>query len=156
MRDFKEFTLRIFIDATPEQAMNAWMTSGQLERWFLTKASYCRLGPEEPATEGTRYRWEWAEGTVEEGEVTQVDPGALLAFTFGEGADVVVRVGSLDGRTVVELVQRHDIADEGKRADYYVGCVTGWTFYFANLKSVLEGGLDLRETRVDLPDLVNV
>jgi hypothetical protein len=33
--------------------------------------------------------------------------------------------------------------------------MTGWTFYLANLKSVLEGGLDLRNKNARLQRLVN-
>jgi hypothetical protein len=31
-----------------------------------------------------------------------------------------------------------------------VQCQLGWTFYLANLKSVIEGGVDLRNKNVDL------
>ena len=30
--------------------------------------------------------------------------------------------------------------DDASRANYHLGCLTGWTFYLANLKSILEGG----------------
>ena len=33
--------------------------------------------------------------------------------------------------------------------------IQGWTFYLTNLKSVIEGGADLRETQTDLAGLVN-
>jgi uncharacterized protein YndB with AHSA1/START domain len=158
--DFRSFCLRVFVDRPAEEVFAAWLSSAALERWFLTKASYAdeagrTLEPAAEAREGCRYRWEWAEGTVEEGEVTQLEPG-LLAFTFGEDVGVVVRVGEHQGRTIVELTQSHSMDDENRRASTYVDCTQGWTFFLTNLKSVLEGGSDLRERQVDARHLVNV
>ena len=40
-------------------------------------------------------------------------------------------------------------------ASIYVDCSYGWTFFLANLKSVLEGGIDLRNRNVDIKNVVN-
>ena len=57
------------------------------------------------------------------------------------------------GETVVELTQSRIPEDENR--GIYVDCSYGWTFYLANLKSVLEGGIDLRNKNVDIQNVVN-
>jgi uncharacterized protein YndB with AHSA1/START domain len=150
--DFTQLRLCVLVDAPVETVFEAWTTSPGLARWFVT-ASFAP----EWVEEGTRYRWTWANDYSEEGEITQLEGPSLLAFTFGTDVGVVVRFGEVDGRTMVELVQHHSHASVEDRQETYVGCYQGWTFYLTNLKSVLETGADLRETRlVDLPGLVNL
>ena len=36
-----------------------------------------------------------------------------------------------------------------------MGCLEGWTFYLTNLKSVIEGGLDLRNKNLDIKGVIN-
>jgi hypothetical protein len=36
-----------------------------------------------------------------------------------------------------------------------VGCGEGWTFYLTNLKSILEGGVDLRNKEMKLKNVIN-
>ena len=46
--------------------------------------------------------------------------------------------------------QNHNRIPTGPKAriESHLGCRTGWTFFLVNLKSVAEGGPDLRETDV--------
>lgn len=37
----------------------------------------------------------------------------------------------------------------------HIGYKTGWTFYLANLKSILEGGIDLRNRNPDAGEMLN-
>ena len=37
----------------------------------------------------------------------------------------------------------------------YIGCGEGWTFYLANLKSMLEGGIDLRNKNDKIKGVIN-
>jgi hypothetical protein len=36
-----------------------------------------------------------------------------------------------------------------------VGCQLGWTFYLTNMKSIAEGGIDLRNRDIDFKNVVN-
>jgi len=45
--------------------------------------------------------------------------------------------------------------DEKSMQSFYVGCKTGWTFYLANMKSILEGGIDLRNKNEKLQQMLN-
>ena len=53
---------------------------------------------------------------------------------------------------------RHGRADrehETEQQHFYIECGKGWTFYMTNLKSILEGGLDLRNKNINLKQVIN-
>ena len=62
-----------------------------------------------------------------------------LRFTFARSCLVSVGMTVEEGLTLVQLREEHIPLDETFRANYHLGCMTGWTFYLANLKSILEG-----------------
>jgi hypothetical protein len=55
----------------------------------------------------------------------------------------------------VELVQEEIPTDENGKQIFHLGCKSGWTFYLANLKSIFEGGIDLRNRNTKLQDVLN-
>jgi hypothetical protein len=55
----------------------------------------------------------------------------------------------------VELVQENIPDDESGKLTWHVGCKTGWTFYLANMKSLYEGGIDLRNKNENLQQVLN-
>jgi len=57
--------------------------------------------------------------------------------------------------TEMILTQDQIPTDEQSRYDYHVGCSTGWSFYEGNIKSVLEGGMDLRNKNPGLTNVIN-
>ncbi len=66
-----------------------------------------------------------------------------------------VTIKQEQGETIVELLQENIPVDEHGMQYYHVGCKTGWTFYFANMKSLFEGGIDLRNRNEVLQDMLN-
>ena len=68
---------------------------------------------------------------------------------FGNGTDILTTLGG----QVVELTQSRIPDDENH--GIYVDCSYGWAFYLGNLKSVLEGGIDLRNKNVDIKNVIN-
>ncbi|MNF09593.1 hypothetical protein D3C80_2102910 [compost metagenome] len=60
-----------------------------------------------------------------------------------------------EGETVVEITQSEIPTDERSKVYYHLGCSEGWTFYLANLKSVAEGGLDLRNKNEKIKRVVS-
>ncbi len=161
MKDWREFRLRVFIDRSIEDLYEAWLSSANLEKWFVAKAAFFDsdrnlIDGRTVVGNGTRFQWEWAEGTLEKGEILIADGRSSFAFTFGTGCTVAVTLSRLDGRTLVELMETHTMTDLERKQDIYVSCSQGWTFYLTNLKSVYEGGLDLRETMTLSANLVNV
>ena len=59
------------------------------------------------------------------------------------------------GKRIVELVQEDIPTDEKGKQYYHVGCKTGWSFHLADMKSLFEGGIDLRNKDEQLKDMLN-
>lgn len=151
----------MFIDRPIEELYAAWLSAANLERWLIENAKFLDSDRREIdrntiVGNGARYVWEWSEGTVEKGEVLIADGKSSFAFTFGKGCTVAVTLSRLDGRTLVELMQTQTMTDVERKQDLYVSCSQAWTFYLTNLKSVYEGGIDLREKLAPTAHLVNV
>lgn len=101
------------------------------------------------------YTWSWhGSNNVAEGNIIETNGKDLLKFTFLECL-VTVHIKKDSGENVIELVQSQIPLDEESRLNYYVGCTRGWTFYMTNLKSILEGGIDLRNKNIDLTHVIN-
>ena len=60
-----------------------------------------------------------------------------------------------EGETIVELTQFNIELDDRSKSIFHVGCMQGWTFYLANLKSIMEGGIDLRNKNEKLKRMMN-
>lgn len=56
---------------------------------------------------------------------------------------------------IVTLTQHSIPTDDKNKKDTRIGCHTGWSFFLVNLKSVYEGGLDLRNKNNDLNGMIN-
>jgi uncharacterized protein YndB with AHSA1/START domain len=161
--DWSKFIARIDVKSSVENVYAAWTTQAGLERWFLRVADFTTSngGRRDAAVEiqkGDRYRWLWHgydDTTVECGVIEQANGRDSLQFTFAGTCLVSVNITIEEGLTIVELRQENIPLDEASRVNYHLGCITGWTFYLANLKSILEGGIDLRNKNENLHKLVN-
>ncbi len=150
--DWSSFTLRISIDQDWPKIYRAWTTRQGLEKWFLREAKFNNShGDSRKKTEfihtGDTYKWLWygyLDDTFESGEIMEANGTDFIQFSFSGGTIVTVQLKSEYGHSVVELTQENISIDEESKAKYHLGCLTGWNFYLANLKSILEGGLDLR------------
>lgn len=154
-------SLAIFVDAPLDVVDWHWATEAGITRWFIVDASYRSPGTEAPRAPtdriqaGDRYVWTWNNGVEEQGTVEFCESEGHYVFTFGEGTRVDVRLSDQAGRTLVELTQSTEAIDDERYA-VYRDCLQGWTFYLANLKSMMEGGIDLRESNPNRTGLVNV
>lgn len=148
--DWTRFDVVFYYDQEPDRVFRAWATEAGLRSFFIetalfTAADGTRRGPEEVVRAGDRYRWDWRHPYWLEGEVTGVDEGRALSFTFGTMA-VSVRFADLDGQTELTLTQT-DIPDSADgRVFGHLNCRSCWIFFLTNLKSVLATGTDLRDT----------
>ena len=77
-----------------------------------------------------------------------------LALSQGDDK-CTVAIKKEGDNNIVELVQDSIPTDEQGMHYWHLGCKTGWTFYLANLKSMLEGGLDLRNRDESLKNVIN-
>ena len=161
--NFKQFTKRIPVKASAKSIYDAWATQSGLERWFLRLAEFKTANgssrPKNTAIEkGDRYKWLWYgydDDTKEENEILEVNGWDLIRFQFSGECIVTVKIKQEEGETICELIQDMPQEDEEKRKHYFIDCGEGWTFYLANLKSVLEGGIDLRNKNEKLKKVIN-
>jgi uncharacterized protein YndB with AHSA1/START domain len=136
----------------------AWATPDGLEKWFLRKADFftipkrLRAGDEQIAKEDT-YTWYWHgydNSVSENGSVLEANGRDFIKFTFTGKSTVSVNFSTRNGLTIVDLLQEDIPQESDPEKNLLVQCQIGWTFYLANLKSVMEGGRDLRNKRVEL------
>ena len=160
-QDWSSFTKRITVDATTRAIYNAWAIPEQIESWFLSRADY--TAPDgsvkfknERVKAGDAYTWRWygfPNGSPESGKVLEANGHNTFSFTFADDCIVEVTVVAEKGEKVVQLTQKKIDPDEKLRV--YIGCGEGWTFYLANLKSILEGGIDLRNKNDKIKGVIN-
>lgn len=161
--NWSTFTKRIPIKAEPTEIFRAWTIPGQLEEWFLRKALFQSKDNAERSSgqhiqKNDTYRWYWhgwSDDIVEEGTVLDVRENSMLKFVFGKAGIVQVSIKAEEGETVCELIQSRIPDDEEARINFHIGCGQGWTFYLTNLKSILEGGIDLRNKNQNLQQVIN-
>lgn len=161
--NWKQFTRRIPVKASPKAIYDAWTTQQGLESWFLRLAQFTKTDgstrPRNKHTEpGDKYKWLWFgfdDNVVEEREILIANGWDKLRFSFSGGCIVTVSVKQEDGETICELVQDMPMEDESEQQHFFIECSKGWGFYMANLKSVLEGGLDLRNKNGNLQEVIN-
>ena len=130
----------------------AWATPAGLEKWFLREADFYTIPrrlrePEEFILKEDTYEWFWhgfGDDTSEKGQILEANGTDLIKFTFSAGSIVTVSLYSRNGVSIVELVQENIPVENDPAKSLFVQCQVGWTFYLANLKSILEGGIDLR------------
>ena len=160
--DWTSFTRRIAIKTTVNDAYNAWTTAKVIQEWFLSKAVFTDqdgnvLPESETISKGVHYSWNWfLYEPSESGTITAANGIDFLQFTFAGDCLVDIRLQQVDECVVVELKQYNIPTDERSMRDIRLGCASGWAFYLVNLKSVLEGGLDLRnKDERFMPPMVN-
>jgi uncharacterized protein YndB with AHSA1/START domain len=159
--DWTQFSKQIYINTDLKSVYNAWTKSEELEKWFLSKARFkSKDGKEISVSENinseTTYNWSWfAQNHYEEGIVKEVNGIDYLEFTFAGNCKVQVRFSKEKEQTLVELSQSEIPIDNSSKKNIRLGCASGWTFYLLNLKSVLEGGIDLRNKDTGLIDVIN-
>lgn len=160
---WKQFTKRIPIKAPAKAIYDAWTTQQGLESWFLRLAQFTKAdGSQKPKNtrieKGDKYKWLWFgydDSAVEEKEILTANGWDQLQFSFSGGCIVTVSIKQEDGETICELVQDMPMEDVKEQQGFFIDCGNGWGFYLVNLKSVLEGGPDLRNKNVNLKQVIN-
>lgn len=158
--DWSVFSKRVSIHAAKQIIFNHWLSQECIEKWFLSQAKFYTLDntlkdKTTPIEAGDKYVWMWhGSDNVAEGEIIENNGKDFLKFTF-LGCMVSVKLQTENGEHTIELTQSEIPLDETSRMNYYVGCSRGWTFYLTNLKSILEGGIDLRNRNKEMEDVIN-
>lgn len=148
--DWTAFTLKIAIKASLDEIYKAWSRASEIEKWFLSDAEFADengliLSKNQNALKGDRYKWAWyLYDDIEIGVIHHANGKDHFEFSFAGNCVVEIRLNSEWEYTTVELIQKNIPTDENSKRNIRLGCHNGWSFYLINLKSVLEGGLDLR------------
>ena len=158
-----KFIKRISIHATPNEVFSAWSTQDGLESWFLRRAEFTKTdgtmrGRNEPIQDGDKYLWIWhgyGDDVYEQRKIVHSNGVDQLSFEFTGNCLVTVNAKKERGETICELIQERIPFSDDITDSLYILCGEGWTFYLTNLKSILEGGIDLRNKNMELTKLVN-
>ena len=161
--DWSKFVLRIPVMASREKIYQAWATQRGIESWFLRSARFLTpgntvRGEEEFIQNRDRYTWLWHgydDDTVEHNDILEANGDDTISFVFAGHCIVTVLIGMLDMETIVQLTQENIPTGEDGKTNIHIECMQGWTFYLANLKSILEGGLDLRNRNLNIGKVLN-
>lgn len=136
--DWSQFKLRIFINKPVSKVFNAWTDDRIVSRWFTEKTII------EPRKNGRIY-FEWLAGDKMDDKIISISKNRRFTFPFGRHGERVAVSFKKDGRgTICELRQFNMKTTPKARWTMHRGCIQGWTFFLANLKSYLEYGIDLR------------
>ncbi|MGB3227814.1 MAG: SRPBCC domain-containing protein [Saprospiraceae bacterium] len=162
-----EFIIRIPIHSTTEKIYQSFATQQGMESWFLrlseySKADSTKYNPEEFVEPGSNYNWMWhgwPDSIAESGKILKANGQDIFSFTFTGNAEndmaVEIIVTKEKGLQIVNLRQYNIPQDDFGKSNFHLGCSKGWTFYLTNLKSILEGGLDLRNKDLELKSMIN-
>lgn len=158
--DWTRFVTRIYVRGREADVYDFWTTEAGLTRWFLATVAFrpaggaARAGDETaPVDDDFTWTWHGSEFALE-GRVLNAEPPSRFEFRFGTAGDVTVTLKQ-DGQWVLVEVAQSNIPDTPEGRSWYVDCYGGWTFYLANLRSILEGGVDLRELDLKRQEVVN-
>jgi hypothetical protein len=159
--DWTSFTRVIAVNTSLTDIYNAWSKSSEMERWFLSKAVFYDEAQNAPdkntcASSGCSYAWQWyLYDETEKGKVLEANGRDFFSFTFAGDCIVEVTLTEVNERVVVKLTQKNIPTDDVSKKNIRLGCDSGWSFFLVNLKSVYEGGLDLREKNERQTGMVN-
>jgi uncharacterized protein YndB with AHSA1/START domain len=157
---WKRFVQRIDVEAPIERVFAAWATAEGVAGWMVMESSLLDADgnerePGATAEAGDRFRSAWHTGDGGEARILEVRSPDLIRFTMQEGTEVEATMEPLDdGSVMVTMTQTHDLDDE-MNLTLLLAFKHGWAFYLTNLKSVLEGGKDLRNFTHDIEHRLN-
>ncbi len=164
--NWSTFTKRVNIKSSIEAVYDLCSTPEGFEKWFLRLAEFKNkdglvLNANDSIAHGQSFRWlwyGWDDSVEEKGEVLEVNGKNLIKFTFGqEGAEEMIctfKIYTEQDETILEILQENIPTDERGKTHYHLGCMTGWSFFMVNMKSVLENGYDLRNKNDQLKNVI--
>jgi uncharacterized protein YndB with AHSA1/START domain len=159
--NWTSFTKKIAVRANITTIYDAWTVPEEIEKWFLSKANYVKPNGEvversNNVSQLDTYKWSWfLYDVVENGKVIKANGKDLLEFTFAGNCIVSVQLTQQGEDTIVQLTQNNIPTDDASKRGIRLGCDTGWSFFLVNLKSIYEGGIDLRNKNESLKGMLN-
>lgn len=159
--NLSEFHHSIYLHSHLSEVYHYVASADGICRWFMGKAEYIDsdgniLNAADSARKDDTFRWHWLNKDLSiKGRILEAKNNELFSFTFGTSFEVTFTLRKHNGRVLLTLHQKY-AAGSGKNDFAHINCCTCWVFFLTNLKSVLEHGIDLRETLIDDESLVNI
>ncbi len=159
--DWTQLTKKMFIKASVQSLYDAWSKPREIERWFLSDATFIDkndtiVSKDKNIEEGYNYQWQWfLYDVTETGNVIKANGRDHIQFTFAGNCLVDIQLEPFEDGVIVTLSQKNIPTDDKSKLNIRLGCDKGWSFYLVNLKSVYEGGLDLRNKNPNLKNMLN-
>lgn len=159
--NWTSFTKKIAINSTISKLYNAWTVPEEIEKWFLREAYFenpdgSRVRRNENIQSNDIYQWSWFLFDItEKGRIIEANGADHLKFTFAGDCVVEVKMKQNENDVIVQLTQSHIPMDDRSKKDIRLGCESGWSFFLVNLKSIYEGGIDLRNKNESLKGMLN-
>lgn len=159
--NWESFTRKIAIKATILELYNAWTIPQEIEKWFLSKAIFHKpsgihVKSTENVQEGATYQWSWfLYDSTEEGKIIQANGTDIILFNFAGDCLVEVKLTQNEEHVIIKLTQSNIPTDNQSKRNIRIDCDLGWSFFLINLKSVYEGGIDLRNKDETLKGMLN-
>lgn len=156
----QEFSHSIYLDAAIDEVYKYAAAASGIIKWFIGECDYFDkdgniIDKARPAVKGNKFRWKWLAKDLEiYGEVLESKENDTFGFTFGSNFNVTINLSISSGRTRLDLLQKYN-KNSVKNDFAHINCCVCWVFFLTNLKSVIEHGIDLRETASDDEALVN-
>ncbi|MES2655381.1 MAG: SRPBCC domain-containing protein [Bacteroidota bacterium] len=159
--NWTSFTKKIAVKAKLTDMYDAWTVASKIETWFLSQAVYFDtnnnvIDVNTNVKDGYTYAWNWyAQAHLEKGHIIKANGKDFIQFSFAGECIVEVTLTEENDVVIVALTQKNIPMDDFSKQNIRLGCATGWSFFLVNLKSVYEGGLDLRNKSMDYITMVN-
>ncbi len=159
--DWTKFTRKVAVKAKLQDIYNAWAKASEIEKWFLSNADYFDINKRAVTKtnlieKGFTYEWGWfLFEPIEKGQITNANGKDYIQFTFAGNCLVDINLKEHGEYIIVELTQKNIPTDDESKKGIRLGCDNGWSFFLVNLKSVYEGGLDLRNKNPELKAMIN-
>ena len=159
--DWSKFTEKVAVKAGVKEMYDNWVTAENLEKWFLKRADYyspdgAKKDKCEACEAGDTYEWEWyGYDFTEKGKVLEANGKDLFKFTFAGDCIVTVSFNEFEEYTIIELIQENIPTGDEHKMKTYRGCSLGWAFFLVNIRSLAEGGIDLRNKDPKIQPMVN-
>lgn len=154
--DWTSFTVSIGVNSSLETMYKAWTKSTEIEKWFLETCKYTNTKPDQNVSSACEYEWTWyLYDELEKGKITQANGKDFFQFSFAGECLVDIQLKAIGENVLVTLTQYNIPTDEKSKFNIRMGCLQGWTFYLANLKSFYETGYDLRNKNPELKGINN-
>lgn len=148
---WKQLQRKVYIEATPDEVFEAVATGAGLIQWLAARVVFLAGDRALPGDTlpgaGNTFSWAWySTGEGRAGRISSLSRNEYINFSFPDEKQAFsFHLEQWGERTLVTLTQQHTSTSEAKNRRAYLEGLASWTFFLANLKSVLEGGPDLRE-----------